>query len=148
MKPLDEEEPQRFMGFPISRWPLERGRREPGRSSQETASTSGRSRTPAGTQAAGRARITRPVLPNTAVQTNQHPVTGPLSRLVDAWCERRDLHALARVLPAYTAHFGLDDGWDDLLRALKALRADHHLPQDEQQSLERLIVKAERIARP
>jgi hypothetical protein len=148
MKPLDEEEPQRFMGFPISRWPLERGRREPGPPSQGTAGASGKSRTPTATQAAGPARRTRPAWRHTAVETDQHPVTGPLSQLVDVWCERRDLHALARVLPGYTAHLGPGDAWGDLLRALQALRAECHLPEDEQQDLERLIVTAERIARP
>jgi hypothetical protein len=75
----------------------------------------------------------------------EHPVNGPLSRLVDAWCERRDLHSLARVLPAYIWNFGLTDGWSDLLMALRGLRGDRRLPGDEQEVLERIIVEAEHI---
>jgi hypothetical protein len=77
--------------------------------------------------------------------TGEHPVNGPLGRLVDAWCERRDLHPLARVLPAYMWNFGLTDGWGELLMALQTLRADRRLPDDEQDLLERIIVEAERI---
>lgn len=76
----------------------------------------------------------------------EHPVNGPLGRLVDAWCERRDLHPPARVLPAYIWNFGLTDGWGELMVALHTLRADRWLPEDEQQILERVIVEVERIA--
>jgi hypothetical protein len=81
------------------------------------------------------------------VSHDEDAVTQSLLRLVDAWCDRRDLHALARVLPAYTSNLGATDRRDDLLRALRTLRADRHLPEDEQRILERIVVEVERIVR-
>lgn len=75
----------------------------------------------------------------------EDPVSGPLSRLVDEWCERRDLSALARILPAYTSNFGLTDSWAALLEALRTLQADRTLPEGEQREVERLVVDTERI---
>lgn len=43
-----------------------------------------------------------------------------LGLLIDAWCDRRCLHALADVLPAFTSFNGLTDGWGELTAALKA----------------------------
>lgn len=71
-------------------------------------------------------------------------VHGRLSRLVDQWCERRDLRALARILPAYTANVGLTDSWAALLDALRTLQADRALPEEEQREVERLVVETER----
>jgi hypothetical protein len=44
-----------------------------------------------------------------------------LRGLIDAWCDRRCLHLLSKVLPAYTSFNGMTDGWGELLNALKAL---------------------------
>ena len=41
--------------------------------------------------------------------------------LIDAWRDRRCLHALAILLPAYISFNGMTDGWGALLAALKAL---------------------------
>lgn len=43
-----------------------------------------------------------------------------LGLLIEAWCDRRCLHALADVLPALTSFNGLTDGWGELAAALKA----------------------------
>jgi len=37
---------------------------------------------------------------------DEHPVYQRLWRLVDAWCDRRDLAPLATVLPAYLGNLG------------------------------------------
>jgi hypothetical protein len=44
-----------------------------------------------------------------------------LRGLIDTWCDRRCLHLLSTVLPAYTSFNGMTDGWGELLNALKAL---------------------------
>lgn len=75
----------------------------------------------------------------------EHPVNGPVSRLVDAWCERRDLGALAVLLPAYTSNNGLTDGWADVMEALRTLRGSRRLPDDEQREIERLVVAVEQM---
>jgi len=43
-----------------------------------------------------------------------------LGLLIEAWCDRRCLHALADVLPAFTSFNGLTDGWGELTAALNA----------------------------
>ena len=59
-----------------------------------------------------------------------------LRSLVDGWCDRRCLVPLATLLPAYTSFNGSNDGWGELLRALKALT----LSQDQMLPGEREIV--------
>jgi hypothetical protein len=54
-----------------------------------------------------------------------------VSGLIDAWCDRRELRALARLLPAWLVNNGLTDDWRDALEALSAIRADDRLPYDE-----------------
>ncbi len=44
-----------------------------------------------------------------------------LRSLIDAWCDRRCLRPLATILPAYTSFNGMNDGWGELLNALKSL---------------------------
>jgi hypothetical protein len=46
-----------------------------------------------------------------------------LRKLIDGWCEERNLNALSTVLPSYLAFNGLTDGWSELRDAIKALRA-------------------------
>jgi len=74
----------------------------------------------------------------------EHPVYGPLGRLVDRWCERRDLGHLAAVLPAYVYNFGLTDGWADLMEALRVVRSSETLPSDERAEIERVLRIVER----
>ena len=69
----------------------------------------------------------------------------PLARLIDAWCERRELRPLALLLPAYTSNTGLTDDWGRLMEALYDLRARGGLPEPEQAEIERLVLLVERM---
>ncbi len=74
----------------------------------------------------------------------EHPVNGPLERLIDTWCERRELRPLALLLPAYTSNAGLTDDWARVMEALYDLRARGRLPEEEQREVERLIPLVEK----
>jgi len=76
---------------------------------------------------------------------DEHPVNGPLARLIDGWCERRALGPLAVLLPAYTSNNGLTDGWAGVMEALRTLRGSRHLPDDEHRQIEDLVVLVERM---
>lgn len=76
---------------------------------------------------------------------DEHPVNGPLARLIDVWCERGELGALAVLLPAYTSNNGLTDGWAEVMEALRTLRGSRRLPDDERQQIEALVVIVERM---
>lgn len=73
------------------------------------------------------------------------PIYEPVRRLIEAWCDRRDLQALATLLPAYTANNGLTDGWGDVLEALYEIRADRSLPPSEHAEVERLVPLVEKM---
>ncbi len=63
-----------------------------------------------------------------------------VSGLIDAWCERRELAPLARLLPAWTGNNGLTDGWAEVWEALRTVRADCRLPDAEAVTLDNAIV--------
>jgi hypothetical protein len=69
-----------------------------------------------------------------------------LKALIDAWCDRRALRPLARILPAYTAFYGMTDGWAELLEALKNVRAycRDELPETEMAAIAELVRAAEK----
>ena len=46
-----------------------------------------------------------------------------LDSLVNAWCDRRLLKALATLLPAYSMPMGLSDDWARLYESLRSTRA-------------------------
>jgi hypothetical protein len=46
-----------------------------------------------------------------------------IQRLVEAWCDRRCLGALRRILQGYPLTSPLTDGWQELLTALQDVRA-------------------------
>lgn len=71
-------------------------------------------------------------------------VNATLARLIDAWCDRREVGALSTLLPAYTSNNGLTDGWADVMHALKRLRGRRDLPEDERAAISRLTVAVER----
>ncbi len=75
----------------------------------------------------------------------EHPINGPLSRLIDTWCERRALSPLAVLLPAYTSNNGLTDGWTEVMEALRTLRGAGRLPDGEQREIERLVLLVEKM---
>jgi hypothetical protein len=77
--------------------------------------------------------------------TEEHPVNGPLERLIDNWCERRDLRPLALLLPAYTSNAGLTDDWAGLMDALHDLQSRGRLPAAERDEVERLLSIVERM---
>jgi len=65
-----------------------------------------------------------------------------IRRLVDAWCDRRELAALAYVLPACTSNNGLTDGWTELRDALRhAYAMCRHLPDAERDLLKTIYVE-------
>jgi hypothetical protein len=78
------------------------------------------------------------------VPASDSDVLTDVSRLIDHWCDRRELRALARLLPAWLANDGLTDGWAGVLDALRAIRADGGLPDDETTIVDRSIVAVER----
>lgn len=67
-------------------------------------------------------------------------VVSGVASLIDAWCERRELGALARLLPAWIGNNGLTDGWGEVWEALRTVRADCRLPEAEALMLDDAIV--------
>ena len=64
-----------------------------------------------------------------------------VSELIDRWCDRRELQALAKVLPAFTGNNGLTDGWNHLHDNLKhAYVMCRDIPSDERDQLKRAYV--------
>ena len=70
-----------------------------------------------------------------------------LRRLIDAWCDRRCLKALSRILPAYLSFNGFTDGWGALREALRNVRAfaRDELTDQEVEGVANLIAAADRI---
>ena len=64
-----------------------------------------------------------------------------ISALVESWCDRRELVALAGLLPAWTGNNGLTDGWWGLATALRSVAGYHQLPESERAILKRLWVE-------
>jgi adenylate kinase family enzyme len=73
------------------------------------------------------------------------PIDQALSELVDRWCDRRDLRSLRIILDGWPRVSGLTDEWGRLMEALRNLRADRHLPAEEQAVVERLVGEVERV---
>ena len=67
-----------------------------------------------------------------------------LRSLIDAWCDRRCLKALNRILPAYLGFNGLTDGWGGLLSALRNVRefAKDELTEPEMETVSNLLTAA------
>jgi hypothetical protein len=68
-----------------------------------------------------------------------------IKELVDRWCDRRDLRSLRIILDGWPRVSGLTDEWGRLMEALRSLRADRRLPDDEQTIVERLVGEVERV---
>ena len=72
----------------------------------------------------------------------ENDVNAEIRQLVDRWCDRRELRALASLLPAWLANNGLTDGWSELRDALKHTYAMcNHLPPDERDTLKGFYVR-------
>jgi hypothetical protein len=69
-------------------------------------------------------------------------VNEQIAALVDGWCERRELGALASMLPSWLSNNGLTDGWSNLADTLHSM-AGHRLPEPERQMLKRLWVEVD-----
>jgi hypothetical protein len=71
----------------------------------------------------------------------ENDVNAEIRRLVEVWCDRRELAALASLLPAWLANNGLTDGWAFLNEAIKhTYAAGRDLPFDERNVLKKLYV--------
>ncbi|HET6811901.1 MAG TPA: hypothetical protein VFH50_12905 [Acidimicrobiales bacterium] len=77
--------------------------------------------------------------------TGDYAIDDQVKELVDRWCDRRDLSALRTILSGWPRVSGLTDEWAQLMEALRSLRADRHLPEDELAIIERLVVEVEQI---
>ena len=64
---------------------------------------------------------------------SQLDVRAEIERLIDRWCERRELAYLRIILPAWPMAMGLTDEVAELASALKHLKAMHRdtMPADE-----------------
>ena len=76
---------------------------------------------------------------------SEFPIDDEIAALVDRWCDRRDLRALRLILDGWPRVSGLTDEWGRLMEALRSLRADRQLPEDELATIERVLVDVERI---
>jgi hypothetical protein len=74
-------------------------------------------------------------------------VNEEIALLVERWCERRDLSALAGILPAWLSNNGLTDGWADLASALRSMSGSRKLPDQEREQLKRLYVAVDYAVR-
>jgi hypothetical protein len=70
-----------------------------------------------------------------------------LRSLIDCWCGCRNLKALRHILGPYLAFNGMTDGWGELYKALRNLRADcwDTLPLEERETLKGLIATADNV---
>lgn len=63
-----------------------------------------------------------------------------IKSLIDNWCDRRELAALANLLPCWLANDGLTDGWCNLRSAPKHTHSvDRDLPDEERDRLKQAV---------
>ena len=74
-------------------------------------------------------------------------VNDQIATLVNGWCERRELGALATILTPWLSNNGLTDGWDDLASALRTLANNRSLPDSKREFLKRLWVDVDYAVR-
>ncbi|MDE2604021.1 MAG: hypothetical protein KGL62_16885 [Bradyrhizobium sp.] len=69
-----------------------------------------------------------------------------LRMLVDAWCKRRSLRPLSRILGPYLAFNGMTDGWAELAKGLESIRAmdRHELVSSEHRAIDELLRAVDR----
>ncbi len=91
----------------------------------------------------------RPVRPHPRQFTSVAEVKQAVDGLIDAWCERRCLSALGRILRTDWPANQLTDGWASLLGALKDVRggARKEITPQEMELVEDLILAVERTMR-
>ena len=76
---------------------------------------------------------------------SEYPIDDEIEALIDRWCDRRDLQALRIILDGWPRVSGLTDEWARLMEALRSLRTERQLPEDELATIERVLVNVERI---
>lgn len=66
---------------------------------------------------------------------------GALKALVERWCDKRSLRPLSRILHAYLSFNGMTDGWAELAKGLKSVRAQDRdrLSAEEFEAADELI---------
>jgi hypothetical protein len=70
-----------------------------------------------------------------------------VAKLVDEWCARRELGALAGLLPAWLSNNGLTDGWEELCSALRTTANYQQLPAHERDTLKKLWIDLDTVLR-
>jgi len=75
-------------------------------------------------------------LKRTGITSFNPPV---LEKLVDHWCETKQLQALSFVLPVYLSNLGTPDHVNKLISALSYLSATRCLPASEQEQVDQLV---------
>ena len=73
----------------------------------------------------------------------QRSVLDPVEALLGHWEERGETAAVAALLPAWRANFGLTDGWYDVLDAMRAVPEVAALPPDEAATLAKVSHRIE-----
>ncbi len=68
-------------------------------------------------------------------------VNDEIESLGEAWCARRELKALAGLLPSWLANNGLTDGWVALAEALHHVSTYRDLPPQEREALKQMWVE-------
>lgn len=78
---------------------------------------------------------------------NDHQLFATIQKLIDAWCDRRCLHALRAILRGYPLISPLTDGWGELLIALQNVRAfaRNETTEAERATLEECIRAVDRV---
>jgi hypothetical protein len=72
---------------------------------------------------------------------NATDINKQIDSLVTDWCERKELSALAGLLPAWLSNNGLTDGWAELGSALRHVSNYQNLPPSDRDTLKRLWVE-------
>lgn len=67
--------------------------------------------------------------------------------MIDRWCDRRELRALAELLPRWIANNGLNDGWAELALSLRRISNMRELPDEEREQAKRLYVTVDHAVR-
>jgi hypothetical protein len=71
-----------------------------------------------------------------------------LKKMIEDWCDQKNLKPLAILLPAYLGNLGSQEDLNKLVSALHYLSATHCLPEDEQGRLEELIASYNQQSNP
>jgi len=70
-----------------------------------------------------------------------------IDKLVQAWCDRRELGALRQILGAWPILNGLTDEWGNLAQSLHSIAGFRDLPDQERQAVKRLYVEIDHMMR-